>query len=84
MKLKLNKKKLKNLSLDNKALPGDMTPNIAGGDWTEALDCYINPNETHGCPPDPTVGAACATARDCGGGDSDPRQNPYCNTDGCY
>ncbi len=31
MKLKLNKKKLKNLAKDNKALPADMTPNIAGG-----------------------------------------------------
>ncbi|SFC30873.1 hypothetical protein [Pseudoalteromonas denitrificans] len=31
MKLKLNKKKLKNLSKDNKSLPADMTPMIAGG-----------------------------------------------------
>ncbi len=30
MKLKLNKKKLKNLSKDNKALPLDMTPQIGG------------------------------------------------------
>jgi len=30
MKLNLNKKKLKNLSKDNKALPGDMTPQIGG------------------------------------------------------
>jgi len=31
MKLKLNKKKIKNLSKDNKALPVDMTPQIGGG-----------------------------------------------------
>lgn len=31
MKLKLNKKKLKNLSNDNKALPADMTPQVAAG-----------------------------------------------------
>ncbi len=31
MKLKLNKKKIKNLSQDNKALPAEMTPKIAGG-----------------------------------------------------
>lgn len=31
MKLKLNKKKLKNLSKDNKALPENMTPKVAGG-----------------------------------------------------
>ena len=31
MKLKLNKKKLKNLSNDASALPADMTPQVAGG-----------------------------------------------------
>ncbi|WP_170940666.1 hypothetical protein [Pseudoalteromonas sp. NBT06-2] len=31
MKLKLNKKKIKNLSKDNHALPAEMTPKIAGG-----------------------------------------------------
>jgi hypothetical protein len=31
MKLKLNKKKLKNLSKDRKSLPAEMTPQIAGG-----------------------------------------------------
>ena len=35
MKLKLNKKKLKNLSKDSKVLPSDMTPQVGGGsvDW---------------------------------------------------
>lgn len=88
MKLKLNKKKLKNLSLDNKALPADMTPNIGGGFDTYECDTDTNPTTwpapTNGCVPGPTMGAACQTARDCGGGMSDPRQNPYCNTDGCY
>ena len=31
MKLKLNKKKLKNLSKDNQVLPNDMTPEVGGG-----------------------------------------------------
>jgi len=31
MKLKLNKKKIKNLSKDRKSLPAEMTPQIAGG-----------------------------------------------------
>ena len=31
MKLKLNKKKLKNLSRDNNVVPAEMTPQIAGG-----------------------------------------------------
>ena len=31
MELKLNKKKLKNLSNDNAVLPAEMTPQIAGG-----------------------------------------------------
>jgi len=36
MKLKLNKKKLKNLSKDSNILPADMTPQVGGGghsDW---------------------------------------------------
>ena len=31
MKLKLNKKKIKSLSNDNKAIPAEMTPQVAGG-----------------------------------------------------
>ncbi|WDE07451.1 hypothetical protein SG34_011485 [Thalassomonas viridans] len=31
MKLKLNKKKLKNLSKDSKTIPAAMTPHVAGG-----------------------------------------------------
>ncbi|WDE02747.1 MULTISPECIES: hypothetical protein [Thalassomonas] len=34
MKLKLNKKKLKNLSKDKKSLPAEMTPQVAGGGIT--------------------------------------------------
>jgi len=34
MKLKLNKKKLKNLSRDSKALPSELTPQVGGaGDF---------------------------------------------------
>jgi len=35
MKLKLNKKKLKNLSKDSNILPADMTPQIGGGGDTD-------------------------------------------------
>ncbi|SFD50152.1 hypothetical protein [Pseudoalteromonas denitrificans] len=35
MKLKLNKKKLKNLSKDNNALPAAMTPQVGGGTGTD-------------------------------------------------
>lgn len=31
MKLKLNKKKIKNLSKDTKAIPVELTPQVAGG-----------------------------------------------------
>ncbi len=60
MKLKLNKKKLKNLSKDNKALPMDMTPEVAGAAvitsrctlWCHSNNCNgtglaTNPH----CPP---------------------------------
>ncbi|SFD74680.1 hypothetical protein [Pseudoalteromonas denitrificans] len=40
MKLKLAKKKLKNLSKDNKVLPSDMTKQIAGGLTTSRAYCY--------------------------------------------
>lgn len=43
MKLKLNKKKLKNLSNDITELPREMTPNIAGG------GDFINPNFSDKC-----------------------------------
>lgn len=46
MKLKLNKKKIKNLSKDQKALPNDMTPQVAGGRVFESPtgggDCQSN------------------------------------------
>lgn len=48
MKLKLNKKQLKNLSKDNKALPVAMTPQIGGGKIgagpTNNVDC-----NSYGC-----------------------------------
>ena len=42
MKLKLNKKKIKNLSKDKHSLPANMTPQVAGGIlWpTRALQCF--------------------------------------------
>ena len=42
MKLKLNKKKMKSLSNDNKAIPAAMTPEIAGGLKNEyTYDCRL-------------------------------------------
>ncbi|WDE12124.1 hypothetical protein [Thalassomonas haliotis] len=40
MKLKLNKKKLKNLSDDKKALPENMTPQVGGGYTTRPWTWY--------------------------------------------
>ena len=37
MKLKLNKKKIKNLSKDRKSIPAEMTPQIAGGGYFDEL-----------------------------------------------
>ena len=45
MKLKLNKKKLKNLSKDSNVLPADMTPQVGGGTDLLSLQC----NGTIGC-----------------------------------
>ena len=48
MKLKLNKKKIKNLSKDNKTLPADMTPQIAGG--FSAYGCGPISDPNYSCP----------------------------------
>ncbi|RZM84566.1 hypothetical protein C3B51_03190 [Pseudoalteromonas rubra] len=57
MKLKLNKKKLKGLTVDSKAIPGAMTPKVAGGNFTNhPLLCFptiepaCNTNIQTGCP----------------------------------
>ncbi|WP_281561392.1 hypothetical protein [Thalassomonas sp. RHCl1] len=41
MKLKLNKKKLKNLSKDNKTIPAAMTPQVAGGIRSPELETIV-------------------------------------------
>lgn len=45
MRLKLNKKKLKNLSNDKKSLPIDITPKIGGGaeTYTHPKVCATSP-----------------------------------------
>ncbi len=48
MKLKLNKKKLKNLSKDNKALPLDMTPQVGGGNWRGVTQTSLACNYSEG------------------------------------
>lgn len=39
MKLSLKKKELVTLSKDLEALPMEMTPNVAGGIWSDTLAC---------------------------------------------
>ncbi|WDE03213.1 hypothetical protein SG34_017610 [Thalassomonas viridans] len=53
MKLKLNKKKLKNLSRDNKALPAAMTPQVGGAGPVPVptiVGCGANTDAFNGCP----------------------------------
>ncbi len=62
MKLELNKKRLKNLSRDSKALPLDMTPQVGGGCGSAGWDCRKPPKQI-------SVGGGCITtytAKDCG------------------
>ncbi|WP_440053492.1 hypothetical protein ACSLBF_11275 [Pseudoalteromonas sp. T1lg65] len=69
MKIKLNKQKLKNLSLDGELLPSVMTPKIGGGlaavdQKTGGDPCTYRPGEqTSAC----TIGSGC----------------PRWHTDGC-
>ena len=62
MKLKLNKKKLKNLSNDAQVLPADMTPKVGGGWGGESEEQCNNSvgcdTETCNCP---TEMAGCDT-----------------------
>lgn len=58
MKLKLNKKKLKNLSKDNKALPEVLTPQVGGGRIeldTVSHTCWevCNDTDPNFCPAPP-------------------------------
>jgi hypothetical protein len=62
MKLKLNKKSLKNLSKDAQILPGEMTPQIGGG-ITAAANCTASQFES-GCN-------HCNTENVCGSGNDD-------------
>jgi len=51
VKLKLNKKKLKNLSRDNKALPAALTPQVGGaGPIPTVVGCGPNTDVFNGCP----------------------------------
>ncbi|WP_165389107.1 hypothetical protein [Pseudoalteromonas rubra] len=52
MKLRLNKKKLLGLTADSKALPGAMTPEVAGGRYTNhPILCLPElTDERKGCP----------------------------------
>lgn len=63
MKLNLSKKKLKSLTADNNILPNQVTPNIAGGTFTQiqqlcsptAENICNNTDAFRGCP----TGAGC-------------------------
>ncbi|SFD19964.1 hypothetical protein [Pseudoalteromonas denitrificans] len=63
MKLKLNKKKLKNLSKDNNALPADMTPQVGGGRYTHVCRNTLNCNRLSedGC-----ASGGCISKTNCG------------------
>ena len=58
MKLKLNKKSLKNLSKDSQVLPGKMTPQIGGG-ITAAANCTASQFESgcNQCPSENVCGS---------------------------
>lgn len=71
MKLKLNKTHLKNLSLDEKALPMDMTPDIGGGAGT-VTSSFCGKDSRENCYLTSRGSCAC---------DSD---NAGCNTYTCY
>jgi len=49
MKLKLTKKKLKNLSQDKKQLPQALTPKVGGGVLTQAYTCYVESRYNSHC-----------------------------------
>lgn len=67
MKLKLNKKSVKNLSLDSQVLPNNMTPNVAGGD--SANICEGTSGATY-------TTATCLSQYPCSGATVDT--NPHC------
>lgn len=53
MNLNLKKKSLKNLSSDAAILPAEMTPQVAGGAFTDQPGCGKNGGESfHGCNSD--------------------------------
>ncbi|KZN40301.1 hypothetical protein [Pseudoalteromonas luteoviolacea] len=63
MKLALSKKKIKALSNDNKRMPSDMTPKVAGGAYTEET-CASNCNNCGGGGTNRTAGNyTCYTCR---------------------
>lgn len=71
MKLTLNKKALKQLSIDNAVLPSNMTPQIAGGAWTASCQCVLTTDlqgdpsydaTVCGCNPAPTLDVTCNPA----------------------
>ena len=62
MKLKLNKKKLKNLSKDQNVIPADMTPQVGGGFRKESLEPIC---ATFDCPPDDATGAFVCVTHGC-------------------
>lgn len=71
MKLQLNKKKLKNLSKDAQILPNDMTPNVAGGMYTDDCNvlttkCQNNPSlDSCGCASAGKHTAICCDSNTC-------------------
>lgn len=83
MKLKLEKKNLKNLSQDMQVLPADMTPQVAGGYTAEKC----GGGNTDGGGGNMTYGTTLCQTERCGGttgGDTSPHCAPSEDSvDGC-
>ena len=87
MKLKLNKKKLKNLSKDASILPSAMTPQVGGGNQTEGCSRYACLESYGPCPTegicDATDSAYCAPGSEAGCASNACGSNGECGSVTC-
>lgn len=70
MKLNLNKSQLVNLSHDDKELPNELTPQVAGGSAT----CWTITTTVTVLASHPVIG--CGAGGDCGCGDKEKKSPP--------
>ena len=83
MKLKLNKKKLKNLSNDANALPADLTPRVAGGDPRTSIETWKDCPTVGDCDPHPDRTNYCAPGTEAGCNSYGCMSDEYCGTVTC-